>query len=76
VVSGEDSIMAALCKKRKAGKNPLNTDELNSLLCGWGHSVILQVMDGQFLFPTVLTLRNMRFRPHFILAEQARYVNC
>lgn len=36
---------------------------------------MIQVMGGQFLFPAVLALCNMQFRPCFILEEQASYVN-
>lgn len=61
--------MVLLCKKGKGGKNPLNTDELNFLLYDWSNLVMIQVMDGQFLFPTLLAFCNMHFRPCFILGE-------
>lgn len=62
MASGEDSIMIMFCKKRKGGKNPINTDDLNSFLCDWGHLVTTQVMYGQFLSPAILMLRDIGFR--------------
>lgn len=50
-------------------KYPLNTDELNFLLYDWSSLVMIQVMDSQFLFPTLLATCNMQFRPSFILEE-------
>lgn len=61
MASGEDSIVIVFCKKRKGGKNPLNTDDLNSFY-DWGHSVITQVTDGQFLSSAILMLWDIWFR--------------
>lgn len=46
----------------KGREKSLNTDELNPLLYDWGHSVTIQVVDGQFFFATILTLWDMWFR--------------
>lgn len=51
----------ARSEREKRNPSVHDTDGCNSLLYDWGHSVIIPVMDGQFLFHTTLILWDMQF---------------
>lgn len=57
------ALWLCFARSEKERRNPSfhDTDECNSPLYDWGHSVIILVMDGQFLFYTALILWDMQF---------------